>query len=213
MIIDNLATKRKPGTEIQTVPYNRDEDKSSNSRLCLQYHNCDWPEPKKSRLRSEMATGIQHDLSRLDVQPSTFPAPSKSTSSITASASTTVSVISFTDRLLVTISQSGTLSHWIHVPLSSVSADPMNPSFTSAGGDTENSLLPRTELTATTVFGGTKREDEVMGQTLSTTIASAILVKRPGEQRLLVVGLGLGEMGSMGRHEFEEVLGLVLDCL
>lgn len=89
----------------------------------------------------------------------------------------------------------------------------MNPSFTSAGGDEENSLLPRTELTATTVFGGTRREDEVMGQTLATTIASAILVKRPGEQRLLVVGLGLDNMGLMNRQGFEEVLGLVLDCL
>lgn len=150
---------------------------------------------------------------QLDVQPSAFPASSKSSSGLAASKLTTVSTISFTDRLLVTISQSGRLAHWVHVPLSTVSADPMNPSFTSAGGEDENSLLPRTELTATTVLGGTRREDEVMGQTLATMIASAILVKRPSERRLLVLGLGLEGFEQMGRRGFEDVLGLVLDCL
>lgn len=62
-------------------------------------------------------------------------------------------------------------------------------------------------------MGGTKREDEVVGQTLATTIASAILVKRPSEERLLVVGLGLQNASQMGREGFEEVVGLVLDCL
>ena len=52
-----------------------------------------------------------------------------------------------------------------------------------------------------------------MGMTLATTIASAILVKRSSESRMLVVGLGVKGLGSLGREGFEEVVGLVLDCL
>lgn len=70
-----------------------------------------------------------------------------------------------------------------------------------------------THLTATTVLGGTKRDDEVVGQTLATTIGSAILMKRPQEERMLVLGLGLNGMGEMGRAEFDAVVGLVFECL
>ena len=51
----------------------------------------------------------------------------------------------------------------------------------------------------------------MIGQTLATTIASAILVKRPREERILVLGFGL--QGVAGRDGFEEVVGLVLDVL
>lgn len=91
----------------------------------------------------------------------------------------------------------------------------MNPgfSFTNSGTGPENDLLPRSDLTATTVLGGTKREEEVIGQTLGTTVASAVLMKRPSEERLLVLGLGLEDAASMNRTVFEEIVGLVLDCL
>jgi proteasome assembly chaperone 3 len=81
--------------------------------------------------------------------------------------------------------------------------------------DSENSLLPLTHLTATTVLGGTRRNDEVLGQTLATTIASAILTKQPSEERLLIVGLGLenGEESMASRAGFEELIGIVLDIL
>lgn len=72
------------------------------------------------------------------------------------------------------------------------------------------SLLPRTDLTATTLLGGTKREEEVMGQTLATVLASAVLAKRPREERVLVLGLGMEGLGEAG---FGELVGLVLDCL
>lgn len=78
--------------------------------------------------------------------------------------------------------------------------------------DSENNLLPMTHLTATTVLGGTKREEEIIGQTLATTIASAILMKRPHEERLLVLGVGL-QNGMVGRAQFDEVTGLVLEVL
>ena len=70
-----------------------------------------------------------------------------------------------------------------------------------------------THLTATTVLGGTKRDEEVVGQTLATTVGSAILIKRPQEERMLVLGLGLNGMAEMGRTEFDAVVGLVFECL
>ena len=153
------------------------------------------------------------------VQSAPFPAPSKSTSGIADGSLTTVTCVSFSDKLLITISSpasGGKLGHWVHVPLAAASADPMNPSFNSvANGETENSLLPRSDLTATTILGGTKREDEVVGQTLATTLASAILVKRPSEERMLVLGLGLpgSSGGELSREWFEEVVGLCLEVL
>lgn len=62
------------------------------------------------------------------------------------------------------------------------------------------------------MLGGTKHEYEMLGQTIATTVASAVVMKRPGEQRMVVFGLGL-EKGSMGREEFEGIVGLCLDCL
>jgi proteasome assembly chaperone 3 len=150
----------------------------------------------------------------MDIQRTPFPAPSKSSSGHANGVPTTVSSISFADKLLITIAQSGRLAHWVHVPLSSASADPMNPgNMHFSSSDPETALLPRSDLTATTILGGTKREDEVVGQTLVTVIASSMLVKRPSETRLLVVGLGLEGAAEMGKEGFEEVVGLVLDCL
>ncbi|KAK5107645.1 hypothetical protein LTR62_000926 [Meristemomyces frigidus] len=161
---------------------------------------------------SALAAAGQNETS---ITPSPFPAPSKTTSGLCATHPTTITRISFTDKLLLTISQSGRLSHWVHVPLSSAAnVETLQSTAVSsgaAGGD--NALLPRSDLTATTVLGGTKEGAEVVGCTLAVMIASAILVKRPGEARLLVLGLGLVEGGGMGRREFEEVVGLVLDVL
>lgn len=144
---------------------------------------------------------------------SPFPAPSKTSSGIVANSLTTVTSLAFSDKILLTLTQvSKAPAHWVHVPLASHSSDPMNPGVFPSH-DTENELLPMPRLTATTVLGGTKRDDEVFGQTLATTIASAILMKRPGEERMLVLGLGLQGVSAMGRGEFDEIVGLVLECL
>ncbi|KAF1827486.1 uncharacterized protein K489DRAFT_427834 [Dissoconium aciculare CBS 342.82] len=143
-----------------------------------------------------------------------FPAQTQSTSRKVNNVVTEAMTISFSDKIMVTISQAGRLSHWVHVPLATSSSNPMDPGPLLTM-DTENSLLPMTHLTATTVLGGTRQGDEVLGQTLATTIASAILTKRPSEARLLIVGLGLenGAESMAGRAEFEELIGIILDVL
>jgi proteasome assembly chaperone 3 len=153
-----------------------------------------------------------------EVQQTPFPSPSKTSSGLIASIPTTVTSTSFSDKILLTITQetgasAGKLAHWVHVPLATNSTDPMNPGMFHNGHDADNELLPMTHLTATTVLGGTKREDEVVGQTLATTIGSAILMKRPSEERMLVLGMGVGGMAAMGREEFDAVVGLVFECL
>jgi proteasome assembly chaperone 3 len=146
------------------------------------------------------------------VEQTPFPAPSKTSSGLVGSTQTTVTSTSFSDKILLTISQAGKLAHWVHVPLATTSTDPMNPGMFH-NHDSSNELLPMTHLTATTVLGGTKRDDEVVGQTLATTIGSAILMKRPAEERMLVLGMGVNGMAEMGKEEFDAVVGLVFECL
>lgn len=160
-----------------------------------------------------MASDVQ-TAPQIDAYPLAYPAPSKTASGTVNGRLTSVTSIGFADKILITISQAGKLAHWVHVPLSTASVDPMNPG-PLVGSGSDSDLLPMTHLTATTVLGGTKREDEVVGQTLATTIGSAVLMKRSGEERLLVVGLGLEDAAGnlTGRDQFDEVVGLVLEVL
>lgn len=152
---------------------------------------------------------------------SAYPANTASASSTLSSTPTTAIRIAFSDKILLTVSQAGRLNHWIHVPLANVSPpdtsmpqQSMYAEVNSDAGDgqVDSTLLPYTHLTATTVLGGTKPEFETLGQTLATTIASAVLMSRPGEQRMLVLGLGL-ERADVGRKGFEELVGLCLEVL
>ncbi|KAM3423118.1 hypothetical protein BST61_g574 [Cercospora zeina] len=161
-----------------------------------------------------MASIGMDTLSQANVHPAPFPAPSHTALGLINNVPTTATSIAFSDKIVITLSQAGRLSHWTHVSLASDSADPMNPNPISSG-DPENDLLPMSHLTATTVLGGTKREDEIVGQTLATTIASAILMKRPSESRLLVLGMGFeNAAGTLTeRALFDEAVGLVLEVL
>ncbi len=149
------------------------------------------------------------------VQPAPFPAASKTASGVVNNSLTTVTCMSFSDKILITITSPASdnkLAHWTHVPLAP-SSSTMDPTFaaTSTSGNADASLLPRTDLTATTVLGGTKRDGEVVGQTLATTIASAILMKRRSEERMLVLGMGL--QGDFGKEAFDDIVGLILNVL
>jgi len=146
---------------------------------------------------------------------SSYPAATQTVSATIAGVDTTVTRIYFSDKILVTVSQAGRLNHWVHVPL--LNQAPSDSSYLNASVDLDeerpdSTLLPLTNLTATTVFGGTKPEFEVLGQTLATTLASAMLMRTPEESRMLVLGVGL-ERADSGREGFEGLVGLCLDVI
>lgn len=148
--------------------------------------------------------------------PSPFPARTRTATATISGVPTTVQSISFADKILLTVSQAGRLNHWVHVPLvstSPVEAGLLNPSsYETEEDNVDATLLPMPHLTATTVLGGTKPEFEVLGQTLATTVASAILMRKQDEERMVVLGLGL-EKADGGRAVFDELVGLCLECL
>ena len=151
---------------------------------------------------------------KLDVRPHPYPAPAKSASDQVHGDHINVTRLSFSDKILISITgREGKLAHWVHVPLTGVGA--MDPALASpaVSGDSDSSLLPRVDLTATTVLGGTDRPAEVLVQTLATTVASAILHKRPTETRLLVLGSGITDIEQLGRDGLEQIIALVLSCL
>lgn len=78
--------------------------------------------------------------------------------------------------------------------------------------DDPNALLPRSDLTASTILGGTISERQTVGQLLGTQIGTAILTKDPDENRTLVLGLGLKNLNN-DREAFFSIIDLVLQCL
>jgi len=80
--------------------------------------------------------------------------------------------------------------------------------------DSENALLPSADITATTILGGTLPTLDTLGQTLATSLASAIHTQNPGEGRMLVLGLGLDrKMERIGGEDFAGLVGCALDVL
>jgi proteasome assembly chaperone 3 len=77
---------------------------------------------------------------------------------------------------------------------------------------TEDSLLPLSTLTATSILGGHGAGRDTIGQLLARQIGSAIATKSPAEKRLLVVGLGLRAAAS-DRDSFFAIVDLVLQCI
>lgn len=67
-------------------------------------------------------------------------------------------------------------------------------------------------LTATTVLGGTIAARDTVAQLLATQIGSAIAMRDPQENRMLVVGTGLQE-AELGREEFMGLVDLALEAL
>lgn len=120
-----------------------------------------------------------------------YPAAGRALNTNIAGIHTNITRTAFSDKILITASQAGRLNHWVHVPLANT--NPATAFMTSPYTEDrpETALLPLAHLTATTVFGGTKPEMDVLGQTLATNVASAILTQRREEGRLLVLGLGL----------------------
>lgn len=160
-------------------------------------------------------------------QPTPYPLQTRTATALINNIRTTATLHPFTDKILLTLTQNGLLNHWLHVPLLGASPlsdpstymTPSNPDADLASDNPDASLLPFPHLTATTVLGGTRDEDAVLGQTLAVTVASAVVVKRGDEGRMVVLGLGLekveGGVGDAGgeRERFEGLVGLCLEVL
>ncbi|KAF1935860.1 hypothetical protein EJ02DRAFT_428031 [Clathrospora elynae] len=144
-----------------------------------------------------------------------YPAPTKTAASSIKSIETTATTVNFADKILITVTQSGRLAHWVHVPLDISATDgsmASNAHFDRDDEDFNSDLLPMHHLTATTILGGTVPELDVLGQTLATQIASAIKTRDERETRMVVVGMGL-DKSMVGREAFSELVGLVLEVI
>lgn len=104
------------------------------------------------------------------------------------------------------------LTPQVNVPLENT--NPVANGYHSIPNPLEDndSLLPMTNLTATSLLGGRGPGQETIGQLYARQIASAILTKTPNESRPLVVGLGLLS-AEADRDFFFAVVDLVLQCL
>ncbi|KAL5339683.1 proteasome assembly chaperone 3 [Aspergillus crustosus] len=139
-----------------------------------------------------------------------FPANTKQVSGDVNGVRTDVMSFKFSDKIMVTISQNGRLGHWLHVPLET--KNPGTEGLHTIPDSEDDSLLPLSDLTATSVLGGRAPGHEVVGQLYARQIASAIVTKSPHENRTLVVGLGL-ETVEADRDVFFAVIDLVLQCI
>lgn len=172
-----------------------------------------------------------------------FPAPSRSAVGTVGGVDTEVSAILFSDRILLTISQDGRLSHWVlapvfchsclsHLPTGSLLTRPPQvqvplsaPSSTSidmpllppmSGAQRQ---LPAVHLQPKTLLGHGSGERESIGHVYAAHIASHLALEDPSDTRTLVLGLGLRDVmdgeeeEDRRREKFFDVLELVQKVL
>ncbi|KAK3685606.1 hypothetical protein B0T22DRAFT_223360 [Podospora appendiculata] len=137
-----------------------------------------------------------------------FPAPSKHADGLVNGVQTEATSTSFSDKIMITISQDGRLAQWIQVPLSVPSSTSVGMALPGVG----LSGSPSTHLTPKTLLGGGSDERETMGQLYATQIASHISLRNPDERRSLLLGLGL-EKVERASEAFFDVLELVQQVL
>ncbi|MCJ1276943.1 hypothetical protein MMC21_004751 [Puttea exsequens] len=153
---------------------------------------------------------ISPESSQVPQVPVTYPAVTKQAAGIVGGTLTNVISTSFSDRIMIAITQAGRLAQWIQVPLDSPIpslADQYLPS-----GDDDSSLLPMSHLTPKTLLGGSTSEREIVGQLYATQIASAIATRNPEEKRTILVGFGLSKYEA-NRDVFYDMIDLILKCL
>lgn len=139
-----------------------------------------------------------------------YPAITKQAAGTIDSVQTDVTSTSFSDKIMITITQGGRLAQWIHVPL-----DSPNPNFADQympSGNDGDALLPMAHLSPKTLLGGSTSERETVGQLYATQIASAIITRNPDEKRTVLVGLGLSKFEAR-REVFYDTVDLVMRCL
>ncbi|KAL8957499.1 MAG: hypothetical protein Q9193_005245 [Seirophora villosa] len=141
---------------------------------------------------------------------SSYPAPTKQAAGHIDGLLTDVTCTSFSDKIMLTVTQEGRLAQWIHVPLgvsNPTSTDQYLPSATA-----DDSLLPMTHLTPKTLLGGSNAERETIGQLYAAQIASIIATKNPHEKRTVLLGLGLSKFEA-SRAVFYDTIDLVRKCI
>lgn len=138
-----------------------------------------------------------------------YPAQIRQVTSKISDLTTTCTLTSFSDKIMITVSQNDRLGQWVTVPLL---AD--NPTYTDShfnlSHTDEDSLIPVSRFQPRTLLGGGTRE--TMGQLYACQIASLITTKSPEESRVLLLGLGLAK-ADVDRDVFLEILNLVTQVL
>ena len=161
-----------------------------------------------------------------------YPAQTKQTVGEINGVVTDVMSISFSDKIMVTITQAGRLAQWvtnyislwycpkltrplqIHVPLSAENPTQADTPLLLSSS-TEDALLPSTRFTPRSLLGAGNPQREMMGQLYASQVASAITTKNAEESRTLVLGLGLGKEAGVDadRETFLKVVELVLEVI
>ncbi|KAK0752171.1 hypothetical protein B0T18DRAFT_363150 [Schizothecium vesticola] len=142
-----------------------------------------------------------------NVKEEPFPAPSRREVGLVDGIETEVTKTSFSDKIMITLSQGGRLAQWIQVPLSESSAANMDMALPPVSSD-----LPSVHLTPRTLIGGGSEDRETLGQLYASQIGSFIALQNPQEERTLLLGLGL-EKATSTREGFFDVIELVQKVL
>lgn len=137
-----------------------------------------------------------------------FPAKRQETSGVVNGTATEIARVDFADKILMTISQGGRLSHWVQVPLEGSSSGVVDMTLPNM----KQSLLPSTHLTPRTLIGAGGEKRETLGQLYAAQIASQIALRAPDDRRTLVLGLGL-EKVDLETEAFFDLLELAQKML
>ena len=187
--------------------------------------NCPELEPSERLVKQKMpvplatstpATGPSTSSASppIDLSFKPYPASTRTASAVISSIPTTATYISFSDRILVTITQEGRLAQWLQVPLDTSGPTGDDPYFHTIASIDEDGLLPGSEFAPKSLLGGAAGTGrEVLGNLYASQIASAVKVKDLAEKRVLVVGLGLVKAEVGDSEAFAEVIDLVLKVL
>ncbi|KAL9130107.1 MAG: hypothetical protein Q9217_001623 [Psora testacea] len=139
--------------------------------------------------------------------PTAYPAIHKTAADSIDDIYTTVTSVSFSDNIMITITQEGRLVQWIRVPLDS--SDPNFADQHLASNIYDDALLPMAHLTPKTLLGGSNTDRATVGQLYATQIATAILTRNPDEKRALLVGIGLSKFEAK-RDVFYDTIDLAM---
>ena len=145
-----------------------------------------------------------------------FPAPSRTATGIVASTPTDLTLITFSDKMILTICQEGRLAQWVQVSLRDASPSNVDPASSSTGDQDE--LLPSCHLTPKTLLGARGDAGETLAHLCAAHVASQLAMRSGGagakEERTLMVGLGLRDRGKeLGREGWFDLVELLQKVL